>query len=857
MVALAWFSVFHPRTVLILTAGITIWAAILASHLSLSTNIEDLLPRNVRSAQLVKGLLHRYGAAEPVVIAISGKGDADLDDRVDLALALKDRLSRNPHLHPVTGLFGEDPWALLDGPIARGLLMYLTPADMDQVAARVQPDAIRRRVRENLERLRSPLGPLLTELMREDPLGFSTLALRRLGALKGRLELGAREGVLVTDDGAYALLLVRPDGPSSDVKFARLIVGEIEAAAKDALASLGQAGTVGIGPPPPGAAAGDVHVGLTGSPAILLNYRSMLANDAGRISIVSYVAQLLLFLWAFRRGGALLVAGSSMLVGAIWALGFADLAIGEINVFTAGSIGILCGLTIDFSVHIYNRYLEEVGAGRDMLKAFRASHGETGLGILASVGVMVWAFAAGGWSEFRGLKDLAVICGAGLALSLLACLVMVPALNALATRVRRGREKSPRMADFGLAPVLGFVFRRPRTTVVLVLAATALLVLPALRMRLDEDVSRYQPRQAPAIRLQTDLITRSGASLQPVLALTPGASDEEIIERTAHLARAFDEEAHRPDGSLSAVLGPAQVVPPLTEQERTLARLRELRASGVIDPAGAERTLLAALEESGFKVDETAQRAAARVRELLARDQPLTVDEVRRSALGIVVDDLLVTNASGQRLGIVSAYPRPLVSSNVIVPALRSAVARSGVSAQLVGARVISQEVRPLILRDGLRASLIAAAGVLVILFLSFRRAVLVALTVLPLAVGLVAAVGAMSLLRIDFNLITISVLPLVIGIAIDNGIHIVHRFQEGAKHDIGDVMRHVGRGVVMASLTTIVGFAALLTADYPGLRSSGVLAMLATGATMVAALTLLPALLVLLEERRGSSRPS
>lgn len=58
MVALAWFSIFHPRTVLILTTAITIGAVVLASRLKFSTDIDDLLPRNVQSAQLVKALLH-------------------------------------------------------------------------------------------------------------------------------------------------------------------------------------------------------------------------------------------------------------------------------------------------------------------------------------------------------------------------------------------------------------------------------------------------------------------------------------------------------------------------------------------------------------------------------------------------------------------------------------------------------------------------------------------------------------------------------------------------------------------------------------------------------------------------------
>ena len=124
---------------------------------------------------------------------------------------------------------------------------------------------------------------------------------------------------------------------------------------------------------------------------------------------------------------------------------------------------------------------------------------------------------------------------------------------------------------------------------------------------------------------------------------------------------------------------------------------------------------------------------------------------------------------------------------------------------------------------------------------------------------GLIASVGLMSLFGIDFNLVTISMLPLILGIAIDNGIHVVHRYVEGTKDasrdDMIEVFRHTGRGVVMATLTTVVGFGALLFADNPSLISSGILAMLGTTATLVAAVTILPAMLSLLRVPGRSGR--
>ncbi len=287
-----------------------------------------------------------------------------------------------------------------------------------------------------------------------------------------------------------------------------------------------------------------------------------------------------------------------------------------------------------------------------------------------------------------------------------------------------------------------------------------------------------------------------------------------------------------------------------------MATLRRLRAEG-LDPLRVERELLEAMAAEGFRIDARARQAAARVREILARDRPLTVAEARRGPLGPVLGDLIIADPRGGWDALVFAYPTPRTRSRPLVAALRQAREASGVPADLVGAQVLGQALHPIIRRDAAVAMALAAAGVLLILFAAFRRMALVALTFVPLVVGVVSSVGLMALLGIDFNLVSLSMLPLILGIGIDNGIHVVHRYLSHRTEALGDVFRHTGRGIVMTSLTTMVGFGAMTFADYPGLRSSGVLAILGVGATLVTAVTLRPALLVQLrmrDERRGGN---
>ncbi|RMG46746.1 MAG: hypothetical protein D6718_05025 [Acidobacteria bacterium] len=854
LVATARVAVHHPKSVLIAAAVLTAVCLGLAAGIELSTDVTDLLPDDLPSARRLRALIGRYGSAEPLAIAISGAGGPDVEQRIDLALAIRDRLEEDPDLVPVAGLFGEDPFALLAGPQAEALLLYLEPEEIESFAARLTPAGIDAAVARNLERLRSPLGPLATRLLRDDPLGLVPAAMRHIEALKGRLRIVPRDGVLVTEDDAYVVLLVRLSGSTQDVRFVRAVLDRLERVAREELDAAGLEGTAGVGPAPAGAAPGAVRVGFTGAPAILADYKAILAHDIRSISGVAFVAVMLLFLAAFRRPLGVLIAGVPLAAGIAWTLGFARLAIGHLNVFTAGSIAILCGLGIDFTIHLYNRYLEEVHAGRDMLEAFEAAHGETGLGILAAAATTAWAFLAAGLSSFPGLRDLGRLCAAGMALSLAASLLLVPALTALAARWRPARDRPRGLAGFGLGPLLALVVRHPRRVVLVAAAATVALAVPALRARLDEDFRRFRPSGAPSIRLQTELAKRIGTSLQPVLALVPGSDEASLLDRCERVQRAFDPLVREEEGPLAAVMSPARLVPPPSRQQRALATLRRLRAGG-LDPASVRDELLRALRRHGFRIDEHAEAAAARIERVLSRDRPLTLAEASRGPLGPMLADLLLEE-DGVREGVVSCYPRPAVATRDLVGGLRAALASSGVPATLIGGRVLSQDIKPMVLRDGTRAVVLSAAGVLAILLLSFRRPLLVLLTFLPLIGGVVASVGLMAAFGVDFNLVSVSVLPLILGVGIDNGIHVVHRFLHHSSEDLVDVFRHTGRGIVMTSLTTIVGFGALVFADYPGLISSGVLAILGVGATLVTAVTLLPALLEIVRVRNRAGRP-
>ena len=130
------------------------------------------------------------------------------------------------------------------------------------------------------------------------------------------------------------------------------------------------------------------------------------------------------------------------------------------------------------------------------------------------------------------------------------------------------------------------------------------------------------------------------------------------------------------------------------------------------------------------------------------------------------------------------------------------------------------------------------------------RRVRWVMIALLPLAASFLWLFGLMTVLGLKLNFYNLVVLPTVLGIGDDSGIHIVHRYQEERRGSIRRVLRSTGEHIAMSACTTMVGFGGLLLSMYPGLRSIGELAVLGIALTLVAALVVLPALLQWLEDR-------
>jgi uncharacterized membrane protein YdfJ with MMPL/SSD domain len=175
---------------------------------------------------------------------------------------------------------------------------------------------------------------------------------------------------------------------------------------------------------------------------------------------------------------------------------------------------------------------------------------------------------------------------------------------------------------------------------------------------------------------------------------------------------------------------------------------------------------------------------------------------------------------------------------------LRQAMAPNG-DKKVTGTPVQLYEYTTLLKNSYQQAALYALAAITIMVFLHFWSITCVILSLLPVAIGSIWTAGLMGLFGIPFNPANIMILPLVIGIGVTNGIHILNRVAEEQNPRI--LGKSTGKAVLVSGLTALTGFGSLTLAKHQGIQSLGLVMAIGIAACMIAGLTFLPAILNIL----------
>lgn len=623
-----------------------------------------------------------------------------------------------------------------------------------------------------------------------------------------------------------------------------------------------------------------VRIRITGNPA--LNHEEMvgLAWDLGIGGGACFVLVVWVLYRAFRSLRLVWASVVTLLAGLLCTAAFAALTVGHLNVVSVCFGVLFIGLGVDFAIHLGMQYAYQRKRGHSHLDALGEAAETVGPSLVQcalTTAIGFWAFLP---TPYRGVAELGLIAGTGVLIALLLTLTLFPALLGSWFRVPQGRIGG---ADLHFHPP---GWAQPGRFPGAVLAAAAGLAVVAAvllpRSRFDANVVGMRDPSTESAQAFLDLLEDTGSSPWNAEAMAPSLDAAVTAARrlralplVGRVVTLADLVPDNQDEKLDILaFNPFEVVPSrrllaaaerpsVEEQIAALRRLRDFLDVPAAEarPSNLTRAMWRLRDRIGAfldRIDRGEQDAAAALTSLervLLSGVPEQVMRLRRAFRtdAVTIDDLppeivrrMLAPDGRARIQVFPAHP---LNSNERLAAFVDQVAT--VLPQVTGLAVNILEFGRVTVRSLREALLSALVAITAFLLALERRAGFVALVLAPLVLGALYTGGAMVAIGMPYNFVNVIVLPLLLGIGVDSGIHLVHRAEHAVREQEGLLATTTARSVFYSALTTGVSFGTLALSGHQGMASLGRLLVLGMASMLVANLVVLPALLALRRRRR------
>jgi predicted RND superfamily exporter protein len=829
----------HPGLVAALSLVVTLLLYANIHNLRTGTDLTNLFgnrdPQWRAASQIGKEL--GYGNQLFVLIDAPAAG-TDITGQME---EMADRLTADMQ---ASGLFLDARYGLQDEELLN-MVRFFTwnfpsfarPEQAEDLKRRLDPQQIHRAVRRAATELVTPFSSLGTNYFVADPLGLMEVEARNSPGFSQLANFDLNWGSgnrFFSKDHKALLIIAEPRQSAMDYKFAEQVVRWTREHIQSMTAE-------------PDLRDSGVRAIAAGAYVYAEQEHQLIETNIRRISLISIVGNLLLCLLIYPTVPLLLLSLLPAGLGIVWTTGVAGLYPGEVNLMSLSFIAILAGLGDDQVVHFFNRVPQEWSKGGTLNDAVVRSFETTGLSVVLCIVTAATATASLATSSFKGLAEFGFILTVGMFMMMFHTLLTVPALMRLWWRVSKPR--APQTITFRLLPLMArksvdFVGRHARLVVGLGLGTflLSLVFLPAIKLEKHFEIAGADN---PAVAAQNLLSARFGIEGSPNVLLVAGG-EQEVLGRAEELTAKL--EAYQHSGAIKSIFSPTSLFPS--------ARTQRERASSLagVNLAASARALEDSLRENGFRT-EPLQPFIDRLRKLgqgLGRgNDPITLETASKFLPPGLLGNSIRKTRDGSYVAAITFYGTDPDAVEVVPESVIESWRNQFGRFVEFSFDKMNRDMQRQVLHDSSRALVWTAAGILLIVYLCFRNLRVSLIVLIPIVFGIVTTFGLLLMVRHHFSFMSITAIPLIIGIGIDNGIHLVRRYQEDERNEILVIAKASGAALIQSNLTTIVGFGALMTSSFAPLVEMGLVTSLGVALALAGGLLLIPAVILLGERRR------
>jgi len=842
-------------------------------HLTFKTNRADLIDPQTDYHRRWLVYTEAFGDCDDMVVTVEAESPESIKQILD---------DLGPRVEAETQLFKHVLYKVDPAPLREKGLQYLSPDQLQSILTNLEELGPVLRGQWNLMTLRN---------MVRDVRGKISLA-----SLGGKFGQSASEPMLISINRLVASLSKYTDNQDYQSPLDELVQLDVDQReeADQVRYLLNEKGTMGFLETQPVMPANDFNgatvcidrmreilttmqrrypaakFGLTGVPVLESDEMRDSQTSMTRASNLSMIGVALLLILGFRGFRHPMLGMVLLGVSMCFSFGFTTLAVGHLNILSVSFATMLVGLGIDFAIMYMSRYLQLRHEGYSLGNALVETSSSVGPGMLTTALTTAASFATAVMTDFRGMAELGIIVGGGILLCVLAAFLMMPPMLFLADRRTAVARLPVPIQAFALKQLIS---NHPGLLCAMSLAAIAFLGLQAFNVKYDANLLNLQAKGVDSVDVQQRIFDQSEGSLLYAVSLTD--HPEEALKLKKKLLAL---------PSVGRVEEVASMLPKYSKEQTNLlvqaikAQLEKLPkaplAPAVVNPEGVGHEL----QEIETLIAKWKSPVAVQARQTINRflDQLAELPFDRQKQLLLDYQVRLKNDLLNQLKTLAaSSNPEPVTARDLPSALAARFVSPNGkwmlqtypkyqiwaddplkkfvaeirtADPEATGTPLQTYEATQEIFKGYCTVGGYALIATCLLVLMDFRNVLHMFLALLPPALGSVIMFGIMGCWNLPLNPANLVVLPLIIGISVDGGVHAVHDYLSQPRgYQMSSSMINA---LILNSASSMIGFGSMMIAQHRGLFSVGLVMTIGVGTSLFVSLVLLPAVLTLLPRR-------
>ena len=764
-------------------------------------DISKILPKDRQSEKLNEILQH-----------------ARFSDKLVLIISLKDSNRTNPEMlaacaDSFTGSIQAQYHALVSAVenqvndsilpqllsiVSDHLPVFMDPGDYRYLDSLWNPGRLEEILKKDIQTLSSPAGFLMKPFIVQDPAGISSQAFKKIRRLQYDENFDLYDGHIISRDGRYMLIFIRPAFPSDNTGKNKQLLDGI-----DQLSAHLQSHEFS-----------ETEINYFGGVAVAVGNAEQLRKDT--ILTVSITALFLILFtgWYFKRMQAPLLILIPVIFGALFSLSLIYWIKGSISVIALAAGSVVLGIAINYSLHVYNHFRHR----RNMAEVLKDLSFPLTIGGLTTIG----GFLCLQFVQSEILKDLGLFAAFSLVGASLSSLIILPQL--IDSREPEGRPVQPESRNSWISSLADYHPERNKWLVGVIFLLTIVFFFFMNRVGFDQDMMHmnYMPSKLNTAERLLDKI--NAYSLRSVYLVTDGKNLQQAMEKQDRI-----EEKIKLLEQKNIIKKRSGTFQLMVSDSLQKVRIRNWNQYWTADK---KATLLANIKIAGVPLGFSSSAFDPLNQLLNTAFQPLDPAEGELLKTGLANDYIIEKK---NQTSLINLLKVDAADKNQVYLAFQNEPGITVIDKQLMTSRLLG-----VVTADFSQIGWMVSILVFVVLLLTYGRIELALVSFIPMVIAFIWILGIMGLLGLQFNIVNIILSALIFGLGDDYSLFIMDGLLQEYKTGTKNLSSYKS-SIVLSAITTLAGLGVLIFARHPALRSIALISITGILSVVLIAQVLIP----------------